>query len=71
MRDYTTYTYTTSQELSASLTQGEVMDLWQAPTSSFQPAPNQSALGKVTGHSSPKSKLDVAIQALSWPQSKW
>lgn len=54
-------------ELSSSLPQGEVSNLWQAPSSSYQPAPNQSSLGKVTGHSLSKSKLDNPIQALSCP----
>lgn len=61
---------TWSQKLPSSLPP-EVTDLWQAPRSSYRQAQNRSALGKVTGHSSPKSKLDGYIQALSCPQSKW
>lgn len=57
---------TGSQKLSSSLPQGEVTNLWQVPHSSYQPAPNLSALGKITGHSSSKSKLDSPMQALSW-----
>lgn len=41
-----------------------------ASPSSYKPAQSQSALRKATGHSSPKNRLDVPIQALSWPLSK-
>lgn len=62
---------TWSQNLCSSLPQGKVTTLWQVRHSSCQSAPNQSALRKVTGHSTPKSKLDSPIQALSWLHSKW